>query len=97
MRREGEGLRSGGPYHVTYPMMCLMYQPPPCEQTDTCENITFSQLRLRVAKKEDDGDIEDITDRQVLNVNLSSVSNTESQLIKQSHLSCRPNSHISDK
>ena len=36
------------PYHVTYPMMHVMYLPPLlCEQADTYENITLQQLRLR--------------------------------------------------
>ena len=46
----GEG--RGVPYHVTYPMMHVMYltNPPP-GQTDACENITFPELRLLVVKK----------------------------------------------
>ena len=43
------GLMSRGrgvPYHVTCPMMHVMYLPPR-EKTDTCENITFLQLRLQ--------------------------------------------------
>ena len=28
--------------------------PPPCGQTDTCENITFPQLLLRTVKKQPD-------------------------------------------
>ena len=53
----GEGgrfpdLMSGvwGPYRVTYLMMYAMYLPFPCEHTDTCENITFLQLRLQAVK-----------------------------------------------
>ena len=38
MSRWGKGV----PYYVTYPMM-----HPPCEQTHSCENITFLQLCLR--------------------------------------------------
>ena len=34
------------PYHVTYPMMHLM-SPNTCQQTDSCENITFQQLLLQ--------------------------------------------------
>ena len=34
------------PYHVTYPVMHLIFSAPP-EQTDTCENTTFPKLRLR--------------------------------------------------
>ena len=31
----------GVPYHVTYPMMHVMYLPPPLGQTHACKNITF--------------------------------------------------------
>ena len=37
------------PGGMTYPMMQVML-PPPCEQTDACENITFPQLPLRAVK-----------------------------------------------
>ena len=45
------GLMSGGggALPITYPMMYLMFIPPH-EQTDACENITFSQLRLLAIK-----------------------------------------------
>ena len=40
---EGSGtqpdLSQGVPYHVTYPMLHLMFPSPPCEQTDACANI----------------------------------------------------------
>ena len=39
--------KGGVPYHVTYPMMHLMLPTPPHWQTDSCENITFPQLRLQ--------------------------------------------------
>ena len=51
---EGVGLQvEGVPYHVSYPMMHVMYLPlslsPWTEwPTDICENITFPQLCLRV-------------------------------------------------
>ena len=36
----------GVPYHVTYPMLHLMLPTPlRCEQTDTCESITFIMQR----------------------------------------------------
>ena len=44
MSREG-----GVPYHVTYPIMHVMYQRP-LQNTDACDNITFPQLCLGVVK-----------------------------------------------
>ena len=39
--------------NITYPIMHLMLLPPPHGQTDSCENITFPQLRLwAVIKRE---------------------------------------------
>ena len=37
------------PYHVTDPMMHMIYLPSPAvgRQTDACENITFPKLRMR--------------------------------------------------
>ena len=54
-RGRSPGLMSQGrgvAYHVTYPMMHfdVIYHPYSHIQTDTCENITFSKLRLRVVK-----------------------------------------------
>ena len=46
VRYLGEGL----PYHMTYPMMHVMYLTPSRGQTDTCENITLPQPRLREVK-----------------------------------------------
>ena len=49
----GGYIQWGIPYHVIYPMMHVMLPTPlsPCGQndwqTDTCENITLSPLRLR--------------------------------------------------
>ena len=49
-------VRCGGkgiPYHVTYPMIHVMFlqpPPPPPEQTDARENIIFPQLRWRAVK-----------------------------------------------
>ena len=48
-KREGRGWK-GVPYRVTYPMMHILYLPSPTSlnrMTDTCESITFQQLRLR--------------------------------------------------
>ena len=48
--RRSPGLMSFDvPYHVTYPMMHMMYlHPNACEQADNRDNITFPKLRLRV-------------------------------------------------
>ena len=49
----GEGyptwpFQQGIPCHVTHPLMHLMLPtpPPPCGETDACENIAFPQLLL---------------------------------------------------
>ena len=47
-----QGKEEEAPYHVTYPMMHVLYlltlYPPPNRMTDACENITFPQLRLQI-------------------------------------------------
>ena len=42
--------REGVPYHVTYPMMHMIYLTPPPTWTDKGENITFLQLRFAGGK-----------------------------------------------
>ena len=45
---------SRGAYHVTYPVMHVMYLPPPLphEMRDACENITFPATSFADSKKE---------------------------------------------
>ena len=53
-------LSQGAPYHVTYAMMHLMFHLP-CEQTDACEIIAFSQMYLQVVIKFDQHEIKAVT------------------------------------